>query len=157
MSLLGVEKINEMTDCTKVLPPPITSFKINPPPPPSSSSTSSHATKTTSKATSTYSTKSKTTYTSTYTETTVHTVTSCAPTVTNCPAGKHVTTETTTYTTTWCPEDTTSGAAYPYSTGGYYSTSAHGSKPTTVVTAGTGRFQARLGLGAIVVGLALLL
>lgn len=42
------------------------------------------------------------TYTSTYTTTKVHTITSCAPTVTNCPIG-HKTTETVVVTTTWCP------------------------------------------------------
>ncbi|UNI16977.1 hypothetical protein JDV02_003359 [Purpureocillium takamizusanense] len=43
-----------------------------------------------------------TTYTSTVRTTRTYTITSCAPTVTNCPVG-HVTTETITSLTTWCP------------------------------------------------------
>ncbi|TFB04532.1 Aspartic proteinase MKC7 [Trichoderma ghanense] len=42
------------------------------------------------------------TYTSTFTTTNVYTVTSCPPSVTNCPVG-HVTTEIVTSYTTWCP------------------------------------------------------
>ena len=59
------------------------------------------------------------TLTSTILRTTVYTVTSCAPTVTNCPLG-HVTTATLTDYTTWCPGNptitgapTTTGAAKP--------------------------------------------
>ncbi|OBT68408.1 hypothetical protein VE03_02803 [Pseudogymnoascus sp. 23342-1-I1] len=46
------------------------------------------------------------TLTSTILRTTVYTVTSCAPTVTNCPLG-HVTTATLTDYTTWCPGNPT--------------------------------------------------
>ncbi|KAL6878962.1 aspartic peptidase domain-containing protein [Trichoderma novae-zelandiae] len=42
------------------------------------------------------------TYTSTFTKTNVYTVTSCPPSVTNCPVG-HVTTEVVMSYTTWCP------------------------------------------------------
>ncbi|KFY35307.1 hypothetical protein V494_06030 [Pseudogymnoascus sp. VKM F-4513 (FW-928)] len=59
------------------------------------------------------------TLTSTILHTTVYTVTSCAPTVTNCPLG-HVTTDTITEYTTYCPGNptitnapTTNGAAKP--------------------------------------------
>lgn len=70
------------------------------------------------------------TLTSTILRTTVYTVTSCAPTVTNCPLG-HVTTATLTDYTTWCPGNptitsapTTTGAAIPTKSG----------KPSTVYT-----------------------
>ncbi|OAA72543.1 Peptidase A1 [Cordyceps fumosorosea ARSEF 2679] len=48
--------------------------------------------------------KNATTYTSIVKSTRTHTITSCAPTVTNCPVGK-VTTEVVTSYTTWCPEE----------------------------------------------------
>ncbi|OBT99267.1 hypothetical protein VE01_02533 [Pseudogymnoascus verrucosus] len=70
------------------------------------------------------------TLTSTILRTTVYTVTSCAPTVTNCPLG-HVTTATLTDYTTWCPGNptitpapTTTSAAKPTKSG----------KPSTVYT-----------------------
>ncbi|OBT88769.1 hypothetical protein VE02_02408 [Pseudogymnoascus sp. 03VT05] len=70
------------------------------------------------------------TLTSTILRTTVYTVTSCAPTVTNCPLG-HLTTATLTDYTTWCPGNptitpapTTTGAAKPTKSG----------KPSTVYT-----------------------
>ncbi|KFY66785.1 hypothetical protein V497_00732 [Pseudogymnoascus sp. VKM F-4516 (FW-969)] len=56
------------------------------------------------------------TLTSTILRTTVYTVTSCAPTVTNCPLG-HVTTDTITDYTTWCPGKPTI-TAVPTTTGG---------------------------------------
>ncbi|ELR10751.1 hypothetical protein VC83_00126 [Pseudogymnoascus destructans] len=63
------------------------------------------------------------TLTSTILRTTVYTVTSCAPTVTNCPLG-HLTTATLTDYTTWCPGNptitsapTTTGAAKPTKSG----------------------------------------
>jgi chitinase len=70
------------------------------------------------------------TLTSTILRTTVYTVTSCAPTVTNCPLG-HLTTATLTDYTTWCPGNptitaapTTTAAAIPTKSG----------KPSTVYT-----------------------
>ncbi|KAL7925573.1 aspartic peptidase domain-containing protein [Trichoderma austrokoningii] len=53
------------------------------------------------------------TYTSTFTTTNVYTVTSCPPSVTNCPVG-HVTTEVVVAYTTWCPiEDASPTTAFP--------------------------------------------
>ncbi|TQV98964.1 hypothetical protein V2A60_007344 [Cordyceps javanica] len=48
--------------------------------------------------------RNATTYTSIVKSTRTHTITSCAPTITNCPVGK-VTTEVITSYTTWCPEE----------------------------------------------------
>jgi chitinase len=64
--------------------------------------------------------------TSTVYSTTVYTITSCAPTVTNCPAGPHVTTEIIAVGTTVCP---VSGGAQPTGPAGAVQTSAF----TTVV------------------------
>lgn len=72
--------------------------------------------------------KNATTYTSAVTSTKVHTITSCAPTVTNCPVGK-VTTEVVTEYTTWCPEE---GKPKPTSTS--TSTSAYTKPPCSEVT-----------------------
>lgn len=57
------------------------------------------------------------TYTSTYLTTTTYTITSCAPTVTNCPVG-HVTTEVITSYTTWCPGEATATNPPAQPTGG---------------------------------------
>lgn len=60
-----------------------------------------------------YGTTAAPTYTSTFTTTNVYTITSCPPSVTNCPVG-HVTTEIVTAYTTWCPvEDGGSPTAPP--------------------------------------------
>ncbi|KAK1253454.1 hypothetical protein MKX07_001531 [Trichoderma sp. CBMAI-0711] len=74
---------------------------------PSESSTGAAAAGTTSAATGSGSgsgaaTTASPTYTSTFTTTNVYTVTSCPPSVTNCPVG-HVTTEVVVAYTTWCP------------------------------------------------------
>ncbi|KAL7945577.1 acid protease [Trichoderma barbatum] len=52
------------------------------------------------------------TYTSTFTKTNVYTITSCPPSVTNCPVG-HVTTEIVTSYTTWCPVENGSPTTSP--------------------------------------------
>ncbi|PNP53373.1 hypothetical protein THARTR1_06067 [Trichoderma harzianum] len=52
------------------------------------------------------------TYTSTFTKTNVYTITSCPPSVTNCPVG-HVTTEVVELYTTWCPVENGSPTAPP--------------------------------------------
>ncbi|KFY00348.1 hypothetical protein O988_03351 [Pseudogymnoascus sp. VKM F-3808] len=57
------------------------------------------------------------TLTSTVLRTTVYTVTSCAPTVTNCPVG-HVTTDIITDYTTWCPGNPTVTASPTTTPGG---------------------------------------
>ncbi|KAL5090968.1 hypothetical protein Trisim1_003932 [Trichoderma cf. simile WF8] len=49
------------------------------------------------------------TYTSTFTTTNVYTITSCPPSVTNCPVG-HVTTEVVELYTTWCPIENGGGS-----------------------------------------------
>lgn len=67
---------------------------------------------------------SNTTYTSMIKSTRTHTITSCAPTVTNCPVGK-VTTEVITSYTTWCP-----GEHKPKPT----TTSAYTKEPCSEVT-----------------------
>ena len=156
MSLLGVAKINDMTDCTKVLPAPITSFPgvgggngTSPPPPPYSSSvvypTSSYGYPTSTPSI---------TYTSTYCETTSYTVTKCPPTVAHCPADYgYETTETLTYTTTWCP-DTEGPEGTPKPQAMFYpnysavssppAEAVYGASPTETVydTSPTGKAQA---------------
>ncbi|KAH6611300.1 aspartic proteinase [Trichoderma cornu-damae] len=52
------------------------------------------------------------TLTSTFTTTRVYTITSCPPSVTNCPVG-HVTTEIITSYTTWCPVENARPTAFP--------------------------------------------
>lgn len=59
-----------------------------------------------------YATTAAPTYTSTFTTTNVYTITSCPPSVTNCPVG-HVTTEVVTAYTTWCPVEGSSPTAFP--------------------------------------------
>lgn len=59
-----------------------------------------------------YGTTAAPTYTSTFTTTNVYTITSCPPSVTNCPVG-HVTTEIVTAYTTWCPVEDSSPTAFP--------------------------------------------
>lgn len=71
---------------------------------PSVTSTTGTATKPTITSTTHWgnTTTASPTYTSTFTTTKVYTITSCPPTVTNCPVG-HITTEIITSLTTWCP------------------------------------------------------
>ncbi|RFU73371.1 secreted aspartic ase [Trichoderma arundinaceum] len=59
-----------------------------------------------------YGTTAAPTLTSTFTTTHVYTITSCPPSVTNCPVG-HVTTEVVTSYTTWCPVENGSPTAAP--------------------------------------------
>lgn len=70
-----------------------------------SGSTSSHGTVSSTTGWHNGTTTAAPTYTSTVRTTRTYTITSCAPTVTNCPVG-HVTTETITSLTTWCPGET---------------------------------------------------
>ncbi|KAM3510681.1 hypothetical protein MY11210_005662 [Beauveria gryllotalpidicola] len=79
-----------------------------------------------------------TTYTSMVKTTRTHTITSCAPIVTNCPVGK-VTTEVITSYTTWCPEENQpkpiSTESQPKPTNsGISSTSAYTKPPCPEVT-----------------------
>ncbi|KAL7790916.1 aspartic peptidase domain-containing protein [Trichoderma ceciliae] len=59
-----------------------------------------------------YGTTAAPTLTSTFTTTHVYTITSCPPSVTNCPVG-HVTTEIVTSYTTWCPVENAGPTAFP--------------------------------------------
>ena len=164
MSLLGVLKINDMTDCTKVLPAPVTNFPGvpggNTTRPPTSSTTT--ATRPSSTSYHTYS--PSITYTSTYYETTKYTITSCAPTVTYCAGGgSYETTEVLTLTTTWCPDDSSPESSYVPGIVFYPSYSTESSAPAQkvsatspslpVVTAGASSARSWLVLVAAVVGL----
>ncbi|KAK5993625.1 putative aspartic-type endopeptidase opsB [Cladobotryum mycophilum] len=70
------------------------------------------------------------TLTSTFTVTQVHTITSCAPTVTNCPVG-HVTTEIITSYTTYCPGEDKTAAPTPITTSQYQEITATYTIPRT--------------------------
>ncbi|KAF4971707.1 hypothetical protein FZEAL_9771, partial [Fusarium zealandicum] len=71
--------------------------------------------------------------TSTIYSTELHTVTSCAPEVTNCPNGPHVVTKTVPISTTVCPVT----AKIPQHTGGYEEPSKPGHEDTTQMTTST--------------------
>lgn len=105
LSLLGVNKINQLNDCTKVLPAaqPIFSPKSGP------CTTSSSSTSTQTKPTTTHTGKYTT---STIYSTKTHTTTSCAKTVKNCPAeSTKLVTETVAVSTTVCPVEENGKAA----------------------------------------------
>jgi hypothetical protein len=135
-------------------PPPHTTSHSNPP-----ASTSDCDEEPTPKPSHTQKTKSYTT--STVYTTKVHTITSCAPTVTNCPGKPHVTTETIAVSTTVCPVDDDDD--YPHSTFSKYSkytpTGTGGYKPTTTkpFTAGATRPAGAIEVVVAIAGVAAVL
>jgi hypothetical protein len=108
--------------------------------------------------------------TSTVYTTKVHTVTSCAASVTDCPGGSHVTTETSILYTTVCPVSETEAVSSTYqssapvstltttpkSVGTVTASSKTTSSTQAVVTAAAGRVAGGLGAAAAAFVVALL-